>query len=208
MVKSPAVQDSSINVGAFVNRASNLESRPEIDILNSARIIIPKAVQIIENHIVSTNWQKIVLALFNISGMCFGVVRALNLEHLLQKSKNENTDLLFGIDFSKISKGNQINLISHIAYGYGYWGRFALELEDSQLECGLLDLERALDEYSRVTDPNSNLNPMIKRFMSNELNDVIKENLNCLLSRNYGDQDVVNELESSLKIFSDLLSES
>ena len=203
------MQDSSINVGAIVNAGtSNLESRPEIDILNRIRIIIPKAVQIIEKHIVWKNWQKIVLAFFNIGGMSFGVSRALNLEHLLQKSKNENEDLIFGIDFKKMSRGNQMNLISQIAYGYGYWGRFALELEDSQLECGLTDLESALDKYSRVTDPSSNLDPMIKKFMSNELYNVIKENLNCLLLRNYGDQDVVNELESSLKIFADLLSES
>ena len=98
--------------------------------------------------------------------------------------------------------------MAQIAYGYGYSGRFALEVESSQLECGLPDFERALDEYSKITDPNSNLNPMMKRLLSNELKDVIQENLNCLLSRNYGDQDVVNELESSLKIFSDLLSEN
>ena len=98
--------------------------------------------------------------------------------------------------------------MAQIAYGYGYSGRFALEIEYSQLECGLLDFERAVDEYSKITDPNSNLNPMMKRLLSNELKDVIQENLNCLLSRNYGDQDVVNELESSLKIFYDLLSES
>ena len=198
-----------MNVGAIVNAGtSNLDSRPEIDILNSARIIVPKAVEIIENQIVEANCQKIVLAFFNILGMSSSISKALNLEYLLQKSKNENMDLIFGIDFRRMSKGNKVNIISHIAYGYGYFGRFVLELEDSQLECGLTDLERALDEYSQVFDPRSNMSPMIKRFVSNELYNVIKENLNCLLSRNYGNQDVVNELESSLEIFSELLSES
>ena len=137
-----------MNVGVIVNAGtSNLDSRPEIDILNSARIIIPKAIQIIENQIVEKNCQKIVLAFFNILGMCSGVSRALNLEYLLQQSKNENADLIFGIDFRRMSNGNKMNLIAHIAYGYGYWGRFVLELEDSQLECGLPDLERALDKY-------------------------------------------------------------
>ena len=143
MVKSPIVQDFSINVGATVNGTSSLE----IDILNSARLMIPKAIEAIENHIVWTNLQKVILSLININGMCFGVLRQLNLEYLLQKSKNENADFLFGIDYKSMSKGNKVNIISHIAYGYGYFGRFALELEDSQLECGLPDLERTLDEY-------------------------------------------------------------
>ena len=204
------MQDFLINVEAIVNGTSNLESRSEIDIdiLNSTRLLVPKAVEVIEKHIAWTNVQKFILALININGMLFGILRQLNLEYLLQKDRIENSDFLFGIDFTTMSKGNQINLLAHIAYGYGYWGRFALELEDSQLECGLLDLEKALDKYSQVIESSSNLNPMIKRFMSNELNNVIKENLHCLLSRNYGDQDVVNELESSLKIFSDLLSEN
>ena len=208
MVKSPTVQDFLINVGGIVNGTSSLESRPQIDILTSTKILVPKAIEVIEKHIAWTNLQKVILALFNISGMVFGAARALNLEYLLQKDRIENKDFLFGIDFNKMSAGNKIQLLSQIAYGYGYWGRFALELEDSQLECGLTDLESVLDKYSRVTDPSRNLNPMLKGFMSNELYNVIKENINCLLSRNYGDQDVVDELESSLKIFADLLSES
>ena len=49
--------------------------------------------------------QKVILALFNINGMVFGALRALNLEYLLQKDRIENEEFLFGIDFTTMSKG-------------------------------------------------------------------------------------------------------
>ena len=102
------VQDFLINVGGIVNGISSLESRPEIDILNSVKLIIPKSVEVIENQIAWTNVQKVILALININGMLFGALRAINLEYLLQKDRIENEDFLFGIDFTTMSKG-QLN---------------------------------------------------------------------------------------------------
>ena len=102
------MQDFLINVGGIVNGAPNLESRYEIKILNSVKLIVPKSVEEIENQIVWTNVQKVILALFNINGMFFGALRALNLEYLLQKDRIENEEFLFGIDFTTMSKG-QLN---------------------------------------------------------------------------------------------------
>ena len=86
-------------------------------------------------------------------------------------------------NWADVSTGNKIQVFAQILYGYGYWGPFALEYEDSRVHCGLEDLERAVTEYSYVANYNrNNLDPIIGTYFTTELNGAIKENLYCLVS--------------------------
>ena len=86
-------------------------------------------------------------------------------------------------NWADVSTGNKIQVFAQILYGYGYWGPFALEYEDSRVHCGQEDLERAVTEYSYVANYNrNNLDPIIGTYFTTELNGAIKENLYCLVS--------------------------
>ena len=86
-------------------------------------------------------------------------------------------------DWNQVSNGNKIQVFAQILYGYGYWGPFALEYEDSFLTCNSFNLDEALEEYSYVTNyDRASLNPVIASYFTTELNGKIKENLYCLVS--------------------------
>ena len=86
-------------------------------------------------------------------------------------------------NWADVSTGNKIQVFAQILYGYGYWGPFALEYENSRITCGTYDLERVLQEYGYVTDySKTTLDPRIGSYFTSELNAAIKENLYCLVS--------------------------
>lgn len=86
-------------------------------------------------------------------------------------------------NWADVSTGNKIQVFAQILYGYGYWGPFALEYEDSQLTCGVYDLEDALNEYGYVVHyDKTNLEPAIAKYFTSELNGAIKEKLYCIVS--------------------------
>ena len=86
-------------------------------------------------------------------------------------------------NWADVSTGNKIQVFAQILYGYGYWGPFALEYENSRISCGQYDLERVLQEYGYVTDySKTTLDPTIGVYFTHELNAAIKENLYCLVS--------------------------
>ena len=82
-----------------------------------------------------------------------------------------------------VSDGNKIQVFAQLLYGYGYWGPFALEYENSRVDCGELDFEATLNEYGYVTDHHgyNSLDPILANYYIAELNSKIKENLYCLV---------------------------
>jgi len=183
-------QDSSIT-GDVVSGAGDLESRIQTT-LNKIRTSIPTVTESVEKDIAISNRDKVILALANFLGMVFGILKA---------TGGSN-------DWENISNGNRIQVFAQILYGYGYWGPFALEYEDSFVDCGNDNLEEALAEYSYVTQYQSdNLDPVIGTYFTTELNGKIKENLYCLISRSSGNQDA-NVLDTYINVYTQLLSEN
>ena len=66
-------------------------------------------------------------------------------------------------DWNDVSNGNKIQVFAQILYGYGYWGPFALEYEESSVDCGIPDFEKTLLEYGYVTDYHYNILGTAKR---------------------------------------------
>jgi len=184
-------QDSSITDGDVVRGAGDLQSRIQTT-LNKVRTSIPTAIESVESDIATSNRDKVILALANFLGMVFGVLKATG-----------------GVwDWDQVSNGNKIQVFAQILYGYGYWGPFALEYEDSFVDCGSDNLEEALAEYSYVTQyQRDNLDPVIGTYFTTELNGKIKENLYCLISRSSGNQEA-NILDTYINVYTQLLSEN
>ena len=87
-------------------------------------------------------------------------------------------------NWADVGTGNKIQVFAQILYGYGYWGPFALEYENSRVDCGVYDLDRVVQEYGYVTDySKTNLDPKIGVYFTSELNAAIKENLYCLVKK-------------------------
>jgi len=184
-------QDSSITGGNVVVGARDLGSRIDTT-LNHIRDIIPEAIESVESDIAISNRDKVILALANFLGMVFGILKTTG----------------GATDWNEVSDGNKIQVFAQILYGYGYWGPFALEYEDSYLTCNSLNLDEALEEYSYVTNYNrASLNPVIASYFTTELNGKIKENLYCLISRSSGNQEA-NELDTYINVYTQLLSEN
>jgi len=185
-------QDSSITGGDVVRGAADLPSRIETT-LNKIRTTIPTAIESVENDIAISNRDKVILALANFLGMVFGIMKVENVATW---------------DWDQVSNGGKIQIFAQILYGYGYWGPFALEYEDSFVDCGSDNLEEALAEYSYVTQyQRDNLDPVIGTYFTTELNGKIKENLYCLISRSSGNQEA-NILDTYINVYTQLLSEN
>ena len=108
----------------------------------------------------------------------------------------------------KSNPGNYIQIYAQILYGYGYFARYALEFDLNPLACEIEDLESALFEYRNVINfPRGKMNTNLATFVTMELDEKIKENLYCLISRRSGNQAVI-DLESFTKIYSQLVSEN
>ena len=92
-----------------------------------------------------------------------------------------------GTSWDDVSDGNKIQVFAQILYGYGYWGPFALEYENSRVDCGALDFEATLNEYGYVTDHHgyNSLDPILANYYIAELNSKIKENLYCLVGLSF-----------------------
>ena len=86
-------------------------------------------------------------------------------------------------DWENLADGAKIQVFAQILYGYGYWGPFVLEFEESKVDCGLPNLETTLTEYGYVTDHQySSLSSGVATYYVSELNSKLKENLYCLVS--------------------------
>lgn len=168
-----------------------MESRIQTT-LNKVRTVIPTTIESVEKDIAISNRDKVILALANFLGMVFGVLKA----------------TAGATDWAQVSNGNRIQVFAQILYGYGYWGPFALEYEDSFVDCGNDNLEEALAEYSYVTQyQRDNLDPLIGTYFTTELNGKIKENLYCLISKSSGNQEA-NVLDTYINVYTQLLSEN
>ena len=99
-----------------------------------------------------------------------------------------------------------IQFFAQLLYGYGYWGPFFLEYQNSTVDCGAYDLDLALEDIFYVTSFEL-VDPAFGNYITTELNGKIKENLNCLISRSPENQ-LANELNAYINIYTQLLSEN
>ena len=193
----------------IVTRAANLG--PRIDsTLTRIRSIIPTAIKSVEKDVSESNRNKVIIALLNFAGSVLGSLNAIAIEKNLQDKFKKEREKVFGTNNSTAdwNEGNIIQFFSNIVAGYGYWGRYALELQDSEVKCGPQDLERTLVEYSRITNYKSgSFDSTVGAHFANELNTKIKENLYCLIANpTYPKNKVTSELEAYVKTYTNLLS--
>ena len=182
--------------------------------------MIPKEIENVETKVAESNKRKFIFAFWNFAGMVFGALTAVGNEMKLQQNEFKNLqenwkeDLGFGTDsetdwnFYKWNGGNTIQFFSQLSYGYGYWGRYAIEMDESKVQCGILDFQRALDEYSRIVKyEKGSFDPTVGAHFVNELHCKIRENLYCLLSNpTYPKNKVTSELDAYVKTYTNLLS--
>ena len=87
-------------------------------------------------------------------------------------------------NWDDMETGDKIQALAQTLYGYGYWGPFVDDYENSKVNCGVDDLDRVLQEYSYVTDySKTNLDPNIGILFAMELYAAIRENLFCLVRK-------------------------
>jgi hypothetical protein len=88
------------------------------------------------------------------------------------------------VNWNEVSTGNKIQVFAQILYGYGYWGPFALEYEESRLKCNRYDLEKAVEEFRFLEDSNTvaDLGAPVAQYYATEFNHKIKEKLYCMVS--------------------------
>jgi len=192
LIPKPVLLKRSSFVGAdVVSGAKNLGSRIDTS-LDIVRAKIPFAIAGVEADIAIANRDRVILALANFLGMVFGVMKTTGL----------------ATSWDDVSDGNKIQVFAQLLYGYGYWGPFALEYENSRVDCGELDFEATLNEYGYVTDHHgyNSLDPILANYYIAELNSKIKENLYCLSSRSSSNQ-AANELDAYIDVYTQLLSE-
>ena len=65
-----------------------------------------------------------------------------------------------------------IQFFAQLLYGYGYWGPFFLELQKSTVDCGVSDLDLALEDNFFVT--SFELDPALGNYITSKLNGKIK----------------------------------
>ena len=197
------MQGSSKNIGNVVTsdpQAINLDSRINRT-LTRIRGMIPTAIESVEKDIFISNRNKVVISLTRFVAMVIGIFNVISNERKLQKKfKNEfNTT-------TNWSEANKILLFTVISTGYGYWGEYALEVEKSHVECSVYDFDRALAEYSFVSNyKTTNFDPTFGVYFTSELNLKIEENLFCLKS--HSENQVVSDLFAYVKVYTSLLSE-
>ena len=179
--------------------------------------MIPTEIKNVETKIAESNKTKLILAFWNFAGMVFGALTAVGKEMKLQNEfkkvqENWKEDLGFGTDedwnFYKWNEGNTIQFFSQLSYGYGYWGRYAIEMDESKVQCGPLDFERVLDEYSRVVKyKKGSFDPTVGAHFTSELNGKIREKLYCLIANpTYPKNKVNSELDTYVKTYTNLLA--
>jgi len=192
LLPQPVLLKRSSFVGSdVVSGAKNLGSRIDTS-LDIVRAKIPLAIAGVEADIAIANRDRVILALANFLGMVFGIIKTAPP----------------GTSWDDVSDGNKIQVFAQILYGYGYWGPFALEYENSRVDCGTLDFEATLNEYGYVTDHHgyNSLDPILANYYIAELNSKIKENLYCLTQRSSSNQ-AANELDAYIDVYTQLLSE-
>ena len=174
--------------GPRTTAAANFGSRIEKTLIR-IRNMIPSEIISVENHVLNSNRNKIVIALLNFVGSVGGV-------YLNWPVKNGTNNV-----------ANTIEVFSNIVAGYGYWGRYALELQEIELKCGPLDFERVLDEYSRVVKyKKGSFDPIFGAHFTSELTGKIRESLYCLIANpSYPKNKVKSELDTYVKIYTKLL---
>ena len=81
-------------------------------------------------------------------------------------------------------------------------------MDESKVQCGILDFERVLDEYSRVVKyKKGSFDPTVATHFTNELNCEIRESLYCLMANpTYPKNKVTSELDAYVKTYTNLLS--
>ena len=91
-------------------------------------------------------------------------------------------------------------------YGDGYWGRYAIEMDESKVQCGPLDFEKVLDQYSRVVNyKKGSFDPTIGAHFTNQLNGRLRESLYCLMALPTHPRTKVNsELDTYVKTYTNL----
>ena len=178
--------------------------------------MIPTEIKNVETKIAESNKTKLILAFWNFAGMVFAALAAVGKEMKLQNEfkkvqENWKEDLGFGThedwNFYKWNEGNTIQFFSQLSYGYGYWGRYAIEMDESKVQCGPLDFERVLDEYSRVVKyKKGSFDPTVGAHFTSELNGKIREKLYCLIANpTYPKNKVKSELDGYVKIYTQIL---
>lgn len=122
--------------------------------------------------------------------------------------------MLFGVaagaggnpNLGQISEGARTQVTAQLLYGYGYWGPFLLEFEESTLDCGTYDLKSVLEEYGFLTDMEHNYgylntyqgdpkhtltdvtDPAVLQFYAVELNHAMKRALYCIVRKKIYDK--------------------
>lgn len=154
--------------------------------------LIAPARKSVEEDIAKDNRDKILLALVNFLGATFGVL--LN---------SEGPDGL--TTFINLPEGNQILVIAHLMYGYGYVGPFALEYDKTALDCGLFDYERVEYEYSFI-DHGYSEDPAVVKYFTTEAANEYKKALYCITSRK-GSNSEAKKLDALIDLQAELQRE-
>ena len=169
-------------------------------------MLIPYAIQSIKVKNARSNIDQNIIFSTNFIGMFFASIRAVNQESNLQKlAKKKKLE-----ELQWKSRGNYLQLFAQLGYGYGYWGRyshFEKYLKDSKVTCDFENFDLAL-EYSEVLKNCDSLDSTMAAFFANELNVIIKKNLNCLISHSHEENRAVNDLLSHIDIFTNILTEN
>ena len=81
-------------------------------------------------------------------------------------------------------------------------------MDESKVQCGPLDFESVLDQYSRVVKyKKGSFDPIIGEHLTNELNSKIQEQLYCLIANpTYPKNEVESELDTYVKTYTSLLA--
>ena len=81
-------------------------------------------------------------------------------------------------------------------------------MDESKVQCGPLDFERVLDQYSRVVNyKKGSFDPIIGAHFTNELNGKIRESLYCLIANpTFPKNKVKSELDTYVKIYTRALA--
>lgn len=103
--------------------------------------------------------------------------------------------ILYNKDPLALSSGDQLALIAENFWGYGYWGPYLLELEDTDPGCGVAEFNRVVGEYSFVTNlaqvysignvyantPDDR--PELRKYYLGEFGRKLKLSLHCIVSK-------------------------
>jgi len=104
--------------------------------------------------------------------------------------------ILYNKDPLTLTTADQISLIAMNSWGYGYWGPYLLELDETDPGCGVEDFNRVLYEYSFITslqqvygeDPGAvaqlpDNRPELRSYYLSEFGRKLKLALHCITSK-------------------------